>query len=110
MTKLQEDFDKFDRENPHIYKLFEKYSMQLFNAGRTKVGARAVFERIRWDGMVRPDAKPYKMNDHTIAYYARKFLAEHPRRAGLFELRKIKTDPHPRDGTVGQAAQPERMA
>ena len=42
-------FRKYHAEHPEIYRIFERFSLMMFRAGRTRYGAKGIMERIRWD-------------------------------------------------------------
>lgn len=56
-------------------------------AGRLKIGARLIGERIRWECAIQTTDVEFKINDHYWPFYARLFMTEHPRHAGIFETR-----------------------
>jgi len=92
----QERFDNFHNENPEVYRLFEKFTFQAINAGRSRFGARTIMERIRWYTSVETrDSSDFKINDHWAPYYVRMFLVEFPNHAGFFEKRKAIADRRP---------------
>jgi hypothetical protein len=41
----QEQFDKYDRENPDIYELFKMFTFQMIRAGREHYSARTIIHR-----------------------------------------------------------------
>ena len=68
----------FDLENPEVWDLFEFFSLQAIDAGRTRMGAKMIFERIRWHSVIETTSMEYKLNNNHTSYYARKFnLAHH---------------------------------
>jgi len=84
----QADFDRFDRENPAVYRLFRRFALEaLAVGGRRRFGARMIGERIRWYAAVETSGHDFKVNDHLWPFYARKFMADHPQHAGAFETR-----------------------
>lgn len=78
---------KFDEENPMVWDLFVRFSLQAKSNGRDYMGAKAVIERIRWYTSVETTGPLFKLNNSHTAYYARKFLHKHPHLAGFFKLR-----------------------
>lgn len=86
-TEVAKRAAEFDRQNPSIYGLFIKFTMEAYRAGRRKFGAQAIFERIRWHVQVETTGDEFKVNNSHIAYFARKAMAEHPQLAGFFETR-----------------------
>jgi hypothetical protein len=89
---LEKRFWIFHGENPEIYTLFCGYTDVLISKGFTRHGAKAIIERIRWFKNVETNDPNFKIcNDHT-AYYARKWLKDHPEYPDFFELREVKGD------------------
>jgi hypothetical protein len=86
---LQEKFFTYDQENPDIWKAFEKFSLEAASKGRKYIGAKMIYERIRWYTQI--EAKTgFKINNNYTSYYARKFQEEYPQLEGLFRTRKLK--------------------
>lgn len=86
-------FEKFDRENPKMFALFERFTMEAIRSGRKKIGARLIVERIRWEIYVLTTTDDgFKMNGNYVPFFARKFIAAHPQHAKIFELRSSVAD------------------
>ena len=45
---IQERFEKFHAENPHIYHYFVLYARQAKAAGYEHYGCHAIMQRVRW--------------------------------------------------------------
>lgn len=82
----------YDRENPLIWEYFVHFTFEMINKGYKKVGSKMIFERIRWESMIRTEAKPFKVNNNYTPYYARKFEREYPDHKGIFCMRDAKID------------------
>lgn len=84
-------FRIFDRENPQVYSLFVRFTMEAINSGRSRFGARMIWERMRWYTMIeaKDHASEFKLNDHYPPYYARKFMRLNPRWNTFFEVRGV---------------------
>jgi len=82
---------KYDRENPQIYEMFKRFTLELINARRVRFGASAIIERLRWEAMTTSNGR-FKMNNNYSAFYSRKFVAEFPQYSGFFRMRKAKAD------------------
>jgi len=81
-------FVEFHTANPAVWKLFQRFALQLAAAGRTRYSVDAVFHRIRWHVDIETNtSEAVKLNDHYTAYYARMFMVKYPQHQ-LFELRK----------------------
>jgi len=85
-------FEEYHAENPHVYEAFKKFTLELVNAGRTRIGARMIVERLRWESMIRSTTGSYKLNDHYTPFFVRLFVKEFPQHEGLFSLRRAKAD------------------
>jgi hypothetical protein len=86
-THTKEDFEKFHHNNPEIYTMFVDFSKQAA-VKNSYYSARGIFHRIRWETSVNSDDRQFKLNDIWTAYYARKFMEDHPEHKGFFRLRK----------------------
>lgn len=81
------------RDNPTFYPLFRSFALQLIGAGRTKIGAAAIFERVRWESMMQTDGDAWKLNNTYRAYFSRLFMVEHPQYPDVFETRVVGYEP-----------------
>jgi len=90
-SRLEAAFEQFDRENPHIYEAFARFTREAVRAGCRKIGAKLIWERIRWHTAVetRRARGEYRLNNNWTAYYARKFMRDHPEHQGLFDTRSV---------------------
>lgn len=87
-----ENFLKYHRENPQIYTMFERFALQVIQAGRKNFGVGAIAERLRWYSAMETIGDSYKINNNYRAFYARLFEAQHPEYAGFFRKRKSIAD------------------
>jgi hypothetical protein len=86
---MRETFESYQARNPRIYEEFVHYTYQMIGAGQTKIGAKAIFERIRWESKIERNDE-FKINNNYSADYARKFEQDFPNLAGIFEKRVCK--------------------
>lgn len=88
---IYKKFLDFHIKYPQVYLLFEKFALQLIGAGKIKLGARMIIERIRWEITTgSKDDDGFKINNMFIAYYSREFIKHHPEYREYFEFRIIK--------------------
>jgi len=89
-SRLEAAFEEFDRETPHIYEAFCRFTFEAIRAGRERLGAKLIWERIRWFTAIEstPEGE-YRLNNNWTAYYARKFMQDHPEHDGLFATRSV---------------------
>lgn len=88
MTSIAERFEEYHRDNPHVFRLFKKYSETAMERGYTRFSAKAVFERLRWHYQMETEGDDFKLNNNYTAYYARMLMREDARFADFFELRE----------------------
>ncbi|MFM2472394.1 hypothetical protein [Burkholderia cenocepacia] len=86
--RLKAAFDKFDRENPHIYRLFRRYALRAIKRGKRQLSISLITERIRWEVSVETTGDRFKLNNNHRAFYARKFNAEFPQFGDVFAVRR----------------------
>jgi hypothetical protein len=89
-TSFGRRFWAFHEENPRVYELFCRFTQEAIDAGRERLGARLVWERIRWYTLIETTDPDFKINDHYIAYYARLWAQEHPRYSDFFRFRELR--------------------
>mgnify|MGYP003138246994 CR=1 FL=1 len=83
-SKLTLDFLTFHRDNPRVYELFTKFATAVAR-NRSKFGARAILERIRWETNVETNGATVKIPNAHSSYYSRLFEIDHPRYDGMFQ-------------------------
>lgn len=95
---IKDQFIDFHTANPDVYQLFERFTNEALDAGLTKIGAKFVWERIRWEiligttraGFCVATRRNLKLNNNFTAWYARLYMAKNPSRIGCFERRELK--------------------
>ena len=93
MNQLKQAFEKFDKNNPHVYELFKKYTFDIMKRGRTQYSAMAIIQRIRWHTEIETDSDDqFKIANAHTPFYARKFMAEFPEYNKFFKT--INTGNH----------------
>jgi hypothetical protein len=84
-----DQFVDHHRKNPEIWREFERFTLRAVRAGRQRLGAKAIMERVRWETEVEGGVD-WKCNNSYTAYYARMFAAKYPEAKNMFEFRTIK--------------------
>lgn len=88
---LAEKFAEYDAANPSIYYLFKRFANELIAAGRTKLSASLIIERIRWEVNVSTTSEDiFKVSNNHTAFYARKFMEDFPQHGEIFRTREQK--------------------
>lgn len=90
---MQEQFEEFDRLNPHVWTLWVRYALKAISVGSKRLSASLIAERIRWEvAIVTRGNDKFKLNNNYRAFYARKFEAEYPKYKGIFTRRASAAD------------------
>lgn len=84
---LQAAFERFHRDNPHVYETLKVLALRAARKGQ-RVGMKAVYEMARWYYTVETDGEPYKLNNSFTAFYSRLLMEQEPELAGFFETRQ----------------------
>lgn len=82
-------FLSFHRENPGVWREFERFALDAARAGRQHYGAKSIMERVRWECEI-AHGSDFKCNNNWTAYYARIFAAKYPEYSGIFEFREAR--------------------
>ncbi len=82
-------FREFHRNNPHVYDELVKLARRAKAAGRSRIGIRMLWERMRWEFTVETvrAAEEPKLNDHYTSKYARLIMDSEPGLEAIFETR-----------------------
>jgi len=89
-TPLLNRFNEFNRNNPKIYELFQRFTLEAINKGHTKLSAWLIANRIRWETMIVTTGEDYKISNDFIALYSRKFMKDYPQYDGFFNIKEMK--------------------
>ena len=91
--KLDEEFCRFNEENPHVFKKFRELAVKIKAKGHDKWGAKSLWEILRWELAMETNAHvdAPKLNNNLTSRMARKLVAEDEDEwGGFFDLRKLK--------------------
>ena len=73
--QIAEEFERFDRDNPAVWLEFRKFADQMVERCG-QASAKAVFERIRWETMLRTRSQDgLKVRNAFTPWYARLYNA-----------------------------------
>ena len=82
-------WEAFHAAHPEVYAAFERLALEAWRRGKRRVGAKALWERMRWDLWIAAgEGDGPKLNNDYTALYAREFARRNPALRGLFEFRK----------------------
>ena len=89
---IRDGFNKFNQDNPHIFKVFEEQVFTAINKGRKKISSKLIINWIRWNEFLRTQDQNFKINDAYQSYYARYFVEKYPQYNNVFEFRKLRNE------------------
>lgn len=87
---LQDRFDDWIKDNPHILRLFLQYANEAREAGAQHYGIKAIAERVRWHVRIQSRNDEFKINNNWSSRLARLLVERDPRLKDFFEFRKLK--------------------
>lgn len=88
--ELRAQVKAFHKENPKVWVLFKRFTLELINRGFEHYSAKGVFERIRWESSQAENRgkNDWKLNNNHSAFYARAFMKKFPEHDGFFRTRE----------------------
>ena len=90
--QILDAFERFHVENPEVWRLFRRFSIQAHETGRLHYSSNAIFERIRWHIEIEIKGDEVKLNNNFRAHYARMFHLYRPDLDGFFRNRKLTSE------------------
>lgn len=100
---LDQQFRKFHRENPDVYRRLLELALQLRAKGHTKGSIAMLFEVLRWEYALATTDADFKLNNNYRAFYARLLMTHEPRLRGFFETR-VQRHTHAGSPRIGRLA------
>lgn len=101
-------FALYHSQNPEIWKLFLRFSVEAKKGGRKRYSAKGIMERIRWECEIGgANGGGFKVNNNFTALYVRALCGMYPQFNGFFEKRtlgRVRSDQEGGDGEVSEAA------
>jgi len=86
---IEERFQKFHQSNPQVYREICLLAEQAMGAHRKRISMKMLFEVIRWNHMIRTDAKDFKLNNNYHSRYTRLIMQDNPELGRMFEIREL---------------------
>ncbi len=91
-NQLRERFDDYHKNNPEVYDLFRRYTLQAIQSGYKHFGSQMIIEKIRWQTAIVKGDHDFKINNDFAAFYSRMFTMEYPSYSDYFRTRKSVAD------------------
>lgn len=89
---LQERFERYHAENPHIYAALVELAWTWKRAGRKRCGIKMLWERLRWELGIQSKDEDFALNNNFHARFVRLIIENEPELASMFELRQLKAE------------------
>jgi hypothetical protein len=88
---IQGRFEKFHRENPHVYDLFVQYALEAKARRHQRYGIQSIAERVRLhlDVEVEDQYSGFKINNTHLSRYARLIEENEPELKSFFTKRQL---------------------
>lgn len=86
---LQERFDRWVAENPHIIEHFRRFAREVKRSGAQHYGIKAIAERVRWHVRIEKGVEEFKLNNSYLSRVARLLVERDPTLTGMFAFRKL---------------------
>lgn len=93
MGQMQQRFEQYHRDNPHVYDALLRFTRQIKAAGRSEYAIAAVFERVRWHFYIETNTdEGFKLPNNFKPYFSRLIMHNEKDLAGIFVLRRMKVE------------------
>jgi hypothetical protein len=91
LATIEQRFQSFHSQNPQVYEALVALAHQAKAHGKTRVGIKALWERMRWDLWLQTDSdEEFTLNNSFTSRYARLIAQREPDLADLFEFRRLR--------------------
>ena len=87
------EWEDYHRENPLIWKYFEKFAFEAVDRGHRKISHWLIINRIRWEVYIVTTGEEFKISNNFIAFYARHWQETYPQYKELFNTKRMIGEP-----------------
>jgi hypothetical protein len=93
VADLREEYERFINANPHVYAAFVSLARQAKARGKKRLAIKALLEVVRWELSLKiAGPGEFKLNNSISPYLARAIMTREPDLAGIFEIRRVRSD------------------
>ncbi len=89
MSSIQDNFEDFHANNPHIYNEIVKMARQWKKVGKKQLGIGMVFEVLRWNTAIITMSQDFKLNNNYRSRYVRLIEDQESDLVGIFRTRVL---------------------
>jgi hypothetical protein len=94
--QIEQRSREFAQKYPEVGPLFDRFTRELLDRGFRHGGAKAVWERIRWESPVGADGlATWKLGNNFCTHFGRKFMEKYPEHRGFFRTRRLTSEDKP---------------
>lgn len=87
--RLDRDFMEFHHSHPEVWRLYQRYAMDLMNAGHKHGSSEQIIQRVRWETAINPNRDGgFKINNNFRRRYAILMRETHNAFKDFFRERK----------------------
>jgi len=86
---IGERFTAFHEANLHVADALESLAATWL-AHHSRVGVKALFERLRWEAGIQTNATDYRLNNNFTSHYARLLIDRNPTWADAINVRELR--------------------
>lgn len=88
---LDEQFEEYHRQNPHVLDALIRLTDEAIATGRKHIGISLLVGRLRWETFISTSGDEYKMNNNYNSRYVRLIEQVRPDLVGVFHKRELKS-------------------
>lgn len=92
---MRKNCSEFHRKHPEVWQLFVRFTFDRVSHGFKHYSADAIMHRVRWEtsgGDSERSGDGFKINDHFVTFYARRFARLYPEHEEFFAFRVQKSE------------------
>lgn len=87
---IQQRFEAFHKQNPHVYAALRSLAFQMRGNGVKAYGIKGLTERVRWEFSMQTKGETFKICNSYTSRYARLLIKNEPELRDFFELRELR--------------------
>ncbi len=89
-AKYVPGFEELLDSSHDVFFVFEKFTLEAYNAGMLRFGTSMVWNRMRWYTEVEMKAGSFKLNNNYCTFYGRLLMRLYPELEGFFKTREME--------------------
>lgn len=87
--KIQESFERFHSENPHVLLMLEHMAKEWFER-HNALSVKMLWEHMRWNIGMETQGEPFKLPNNYPSRYARLLIERNPHWAGRIQTARLR--------------------